>query len=302
MSSRQLRKLRKQQELLAEQNAAPKPDDESQDDEPIRPQPRTTAFSGFAALAQIDDGDDAGDQEDDEPQDETPAEPPVTIEKANPKSKKSKKKKKGKKTHSAQAAEAQPQGDDGPDEIDRVLAELDKSLSTAAIVDEDHPREPGEFDKLFSINFHHLRVMNEVRGTFGRGIIATALAEDQPEQPAPRRPQDGPPRHASLESFLRAEPSVTGRKIPEVLIRRNPFVQWKDTWPQALASGLTMRYLGEPGAIHSEFKFEHDLAYMQMEAMFFSCVQTHDIGSMIWFLKRNRKSPSATSLRWCFEH
>ncbi len=58
MASRQLRKLRKQQELLSLQNE-PADKSEESEDEPVVAKPRGNMFLGFAALGDDGDGDGA---------------------------------------------------------------------------------------------------------------------------------------------------------------------------------------------------------------------------------------------------
>lgn len=287
MSSRQLKKLRKQQELANLQKAAASDDEEASDLEPEPVKPRASGFSAFAALG---DGNDE-DNDDDEPQEpetianESPKPAPEAVTPAK-KSKKSKKKKKAKKIEEeAPAVTGSKAQDEGLDEIDRALKELNMSPAPDAAKEGNSQTTPysHELAKLLSINTHHLKVLNEMRALFGRETIEAARAEDEAEAQQNRR-QRQVPQNVDLETFLKGRP---GQKMSEVLIRRNPFIQGKDTWPRASAGGLSMEALVSESSNFVEYKFSHDKTYDELEAKFFAYVQLHDPMQIVYFLHRN---------------
>lgn len=277
MSSRQLRKLRKQQELG-------QPADVSEDDEPIIRHPRANVFSGFASLADDGGDDDDADDDDDAEQQRTatkPADEPINVP-----SKKSKKKSKRKKK--ARKADPEPPADDAPenngmDEIDRALEQLRVAKPTSMDTPDSGPtdRYEAELAKLLSINTVHLKVVNEMRNLFGRDAIAASSADSDPQAGQDLRAlrREG----QTLEQYLKGRPD---QKISEVLLRRNPFVEGKSYWPKAPAGGLTMKQVEtlDDSDSSTEFAFAHDKGYDGLEAVFFQCVQTHDPMMLVHFL------------------
>ncbi|OTA87078.1 hypothetical protein M434DRAFT_399639 [Hypoxylon sp. CO27-5] len=293
MSSRQLRRLQKQKELQELQAQNPADDDESSgDDRPVQ-KPRTSLFSGFAALEDQDDQDDDADRDEKEEESvEVSTQPVVEPERTGtPKSSSKKSKKKKKKAKKPEATTINPEAvpQSGPDEIDELLRELDLSKqSVQEIHDERSLAKP--YDRvceLLSINTYHLKVINEMRNLFGREAIAAAQSEEGQEQTRSRRHRQALPEHVDLETYLKAQP---GKSLPEVTLRRNPFLAGKETWPRASTEGLTMEQVkdkeGEladkPGTI--EFRFVHDVKYNMLEMQFFELVQLYDPMRIVHFL------------------
>ncbi|OTB03496.1 hypothetical protein M426DRAFT_321645 [Hypoxylon sp. CI-4A] len=294
MSSRQLRKLQKQRELqeLQEQNAAN--DDESSDDNNDRPaqKPKPSLFSGFAALGDRDDQDSDADEEKEDEVVKAPVKPvtkPDQIETPKSSSKKSKKKKKKQNKQEIIHEKTKSVSKNGPDEIDQALRELNLSKEAGQEIRDDGPdiKHYERICELLSTNTYHLRVLNEMRNLFGREAIEMAESEEAQEQARSRRQRQGLPQHVDLETFLKGLP---GKPLPEVTLRRNPFLSGKDTWPRAPTEGLTMEQLKEEGGgIDSksginEFRFVHDDKYNNLEAMFFSLVQMYDPMRIVHFL------------------
>ncbi|KAI1210739.1 DUF654-domain-containing protein [Annulohypoxylon truncatum] len=295
MSSRQLRKLQKQKELqeLEAQNAAQ--DDESSEDNQPAQKPRASLFSGLAALEGHDEDDDDVDL--DEKDDESTKTPVIAVaepDKTNtntPKSasKKSKKKKKKAKKQDASPSKPETASHNGPDEIDQALKELDLSKKPGQETRDDAFTKPYErICELLSINTYHLRVINEMRNLFGREAIAAAQTEEEQDQTRSRRQRHALPREVDLETFLRGTP---GKSLPEVTLRRNPFLAGKESWPRAPTEGLTMEQLKEeeegslvcmPGII--EFRFAHDEKYNSLERAFFELVQMYQPSQLVQFL------------------
>jgi hypothetical protein len=297
MSSRQLRKLRQQKELLALQKENTERDVESGTDEDEHPlpvsRPSKPKFSGFAALIGDDDQDEDEDEGDEDAEEN---EPPKThshaVEEATPvkKNKKSKKKKKkGKKVEASSQDEPSPAADKDLDEIDRAIQELNIAREQSSVkitTGADIASEAAErVSQLLRINFQHLKVLNEMRRLFGKEAMETAEHEEDTQTNAThgRRQRQPVQQQVDLETFLRGQP---GKGIPEVVRRRNPFIEGKSSWPRATAGGLTMTPIGDAKADVVEFAFSHDKAYGQLEAQFFFLVGMHDPTKLIFFLQQ----------------
>ncbi len=155
------------------------------------------------------------------------------------------KKKKGKKAQAAGRPLRQP---DGPDEIDLALVEVANGLAAASIADSrTAAKHAEELLRLLGINPHHLKVANEMRSVFGRETIEAAEAEDRSERSASRRQQQQQREHVDLEGFLRGDAAGSARKVPDVLAKRNPFMQWKNTWPPGTSGRPLDAVLLPPG-------------------------------------------------------
>ncbi|KAK3320668.1 transcriptional repressor TCF25-domain-containing protein [Cercophora scortea] len=300
MASRQLRKLRKQQELLSMQDEAPSVTDESED-EPIHTKPRVNAFSGFAALGMDDNDDDDGNDNDDDDEkkaDENSLPKEASADHDDEKEdeeeeapvKKTKKPRKKKKK--AKKAEAPPKDEhDSLDEIDRVLEELKLANPRGS----GKPNAPsaattstGQLSELLQINFQHLKAMNEMRKLFGRAM-ETAQSEDQGN-----RPQTAGQHGVDLETFLNTHPAdgpirpgQAKKTMFETVLRTNPFIEGKKTWPRDSAHGLKMVCLSKGDDGTAEFAFAHDKIYEDLEMSFFGLVQMYDPMQLVYFLHRH---------------
>ncbi|KAK4133169.1 DUF654-domain-containing protein [Trichocladium antarcticum] len=294
MASRQLRKLRKQQELLDLENEDVEKSEES-DDGHVVAKPRGNMFSGFAALGDMGDGADEDDDEaqksdDDEPIQATTQQEPAGGQRELPKKNKKpkKKKKKGKQT----GLPAPAKDERGSiDDIDRVLEELKleaqkQSGSSAGPPAADKPTN--ELSGLLRINFQHLKAVNEMRRLFGKAMEA-AEVEERPQEPRQR----GLPQNIDLETFLSASavhPTQHGRKQPrgmfDTILRTNPFIEGKKTWPRGSAQGLKMVRIAESPQGEVEFAFAHDQTYDGLEGSFFGLVQMYDPMQIVYFLHR----------------
>ncbi|KAI8242645.1 Ribosome quality control complex subunit 1 [Colletotrichum sp. SAR 10_96] len=279
MSSRQLRKLQKQRELeqLQETKAA---EDSSEDDEP-EPAPIKPRQSLFAALGGGDDDDDDEVEKTDDTKEETKAEPEPEPVPQPAKKKNKKKKKKAKK----QAAQSKDESEDEKDnEIDRALEELSAARKDESNAAANLAQRSRDVDELLQINTQYLRAINEMRALFGKEAIQTAQEEERAELEAARRAQRHTNQGVDLETALRGDPR---KKLPEISLRRNVFIQGKETWPRATAVGLVMKEIkkGTDGLV--EFAFVHEQAYDNVQIMFFSCVQLGDPMQLVQLLMRH---------------
>jgi hypothetical protein len=290
MSSRQLRKLQKQRELEAAQTPEENSEEELSEPE-LRPKPKVSLF---AALGGEDEDEDEDEDKDDDQGVKLTPETPSREEEAEDSpqlssSKKSKKKKK-KKAKQAKVETPEPVEDDGQDEIDKALKEL--NLAPRRGPDEGQESTTSysrRLDQLLGINTHHLKAINEMRQLFGRDIIESATAEEQEEAANARRARGT--QNVDLEGFIRSF-SAQGRKLPEVSLRRNPFIQGKDHWPLATTGGLTLKAIGmaegEEGA--TEYAYVHEKDYDAVQALFFSLVQVGDPMRMVYLMREARES------------
>ncbi|KAL2135901.1 hypothetical protein VTI74DRAFT_6284 [Chaetomium olivicolor] len=289
MASRQLRKLRKQQELLNLQNGAAERSDES-DVEPVVAKPRGNMFSGFAALGDEGDGadeDDEGQNSEDEAPSQQPQQPQQEPQgELVKRSKKSKKKRKAKKTESPAPVQDK---DESVDEIDRVLEELKLEAEKArpATTQPAAGKSANELNGLLRINFQHLKAMNEMRRLFGKAMDVAEV-----EERAENSRQRTLPQNMDLETFLSARAAHPGqgpkgnKNMFDTILRTNPWIDGKKTWPRGTAQGLKMIRVTEGSQEEVEFAFAHDKAYDSLEASFFGLVQMYDPMQIVYFLHR----------------
>ncbi|EAA27066.1 hypothetical protein GE21DRAFT_2889 [Neurospora crassa] len=288
MATRQMRKLQKQQELLRLKNEAEREDEESED-EPIVTKPKPNAFAGFAAFGGGDDGDDDQDTEEETKEAEDVPEPVAPAKKSK---KSKKKKKKGKKTESPAPEKEE---EDDLDEIDRVLEELklkDNKNPVSDIATSNTANSTSQINELLRVNFQHLKAINEMRKLFGSAIEA-ARAEQAAEANSRQQQRGAARQNVDLETFLSVPPAVQQqlgkRSMFETVLRTNPFIEGKKTWPRDSTRGLKMvrvteSFNGEPGV--AEFAFAHDKTYDALEGNFYGLVQMYDPMQLVYFLSR----------------
>lgn len=289
MSSRQLKKLHKQQELLRLQGLA-HDEDGSSEEEVVPQKPKASAFAGFAALGDDDNEDEDPDNEDEEEiERQIEAKPAESTPAPAKKSKKSKKKKKAKKAtaETAEAPGATPD-DNALDEIDAALKELNMKPASQTV---DGQMPPSSYDerlaRLLRISFDHLKVINELRAMFGQETIDSVRTQEETQaRDDRRRSRRGGPRRipADIETYLKGRP---GEKIPEVILRKNPFVQGKEYWPKAAAGGLKMEAVTDERVEPTEYRFSHDKAYQMLEMQFFGLVDMMDPMRIVHFVHAN---------------
>lgn len=286
MSTRQLKKLHKQQELARIQNLALEEDDSSE--EAISPpKPRASAFAGFAALQSEDDDNNEQESDNDQTIQEPEAQPEPAAPAASKKSKKSKKKKKGK-----QAAASSPPNhatqkpkSDGLDEIDQALRELNLKPAPQKAVDQDTVASYNtKLAHLLSIRFQHLKIANELRAMFGQDTIDSVRRQDEAQaRDDRRRNRAGRNQNqgVDLETFLKGRP---GEKISDVVLRNNPFIQGAENWPRATAGGLKMDTVTDARVDPTEFTFSHDPQYQAQEMEFAHLVDVMDPMRIVQFV------------------
>ncbi|KAL1864837.1 hypothetical protein VTK73DRAFT_5617 [Phialemonium thermophilum] len=309
MSARQLRKLRKQQELQSFQTETSNAGHNSdQDEEEIRPKTRTNVFSAFSALADAEGAGDVESENSEQHDDSNAAKhadlqtEPVGAEGLSEatqvrtkKNKRPKKKKKGKPAKDSPLKESpEKRAGEKTDEMDE-MDEIDRAIRELRL---EHPRLSGaagepatalaeasqRLSELFRINFVHLKVINEMRRLFGKEAIETAEAEDSGTNSVHSRRLRQMPRDVDLETFLKGTP---GQTISGVLLRRNPFIDGRSHWPRGSPGGLTMSVVGDGQSEEVEFAFVHDKDYEAQEVNFFALVQMYDPLRLVHFLRQN---------------
>ncbi|KAL2116449.1 hypothetical protein VTJ04DRAFT_8617 [Mycothermus thermophilus] len=290
MASRQLRKLRQQQELLGLQKDAGNASEESED-EPIVARPRGTMFSGFAALGDTGDNDDE-DEDEQQQKSDVDDEPAPEVQTAAKKSKKKPKKKKKKaKQSTTPAPEPTAEERKSLDEIDQALEELRLQSQTQgkSATSSSASSETPNLNNLLRINLQHLKAMNEMRRVFGKAMDV-AETEERTEQTRQRRRL---PEQVDLETYLSARAANLGQGPPasktmfDTILRTNPFIEGKKTWPRGTALGLKMvRVTQGQQQDEVEFAFAHDQNYAELEADFFGLVMMYDPMQIVHFLYR----------------
>lgn len=297
MSSRQLRKLQKQRELEEAQNT-PKlgQEEEEEDDEGVVDTKASSAkprVSLFAALGGEDNDVDEEDQDDveDAP---TPAAQDYQQQPVSSETSKSKKKKKKKKAKAKATSEAAPKPADDEDEIDRAIKELKLTSPRKAgknAADSLAAVEEFKMNELLKINTHHLRAINEMRQLFGREVMESAQTEEEQAQAQAhgRRARTAGEQQVDLETFLRGRPGE--RKLPELSLRRNIFIQGREHWPLTTSGGLRMeREKPRPDTMNNEYVFVHNEDYDQVQTSFYALVMAGTPMEMIHLLFEHRKS------------
>lgn len=292
MSSRQLRKLQKQREAEQAKIQAQK-DDEDAESEPELAPPTKSKASLFANLATLEDEDEEEDEPDEKKEatvaddDESDHDPAPTSMAKKPKKSKKKKKKVAKGNEVSLEKEASA---DDVDDIDAALRELNikqnpgggPSKETTVKVDPEYQR----ICALLGINSQHLKVANEMRNLFGKDV--TDIHEDEPG-PARRggRRQRVQQQNVDLETALKGN-HPKGKGLPELTLRRNPFIQGKDDWPRSSTGGLTMEMVDNKATDGTiEFKYVYDQSYVAVQRKFRQAVEMGDPQNMIYLLKQN---------------
>jgi hypothetical protein len=268
MSSRALRRLQKQRaEQIAQEHAA----EEHSDGEA---QPVRFKQSAFALLNETGDDENADRVEAGDPVEEDTAIPIASQEPAEaelPQGKPSKKKKKKRKSKAAGADATQ---DAEEDDIDALLASVAQSQSSKSGVDTSagqNGSNDDQLERLLAVDTQHLHAINEMRRLFGREAI-----DDRP-----RQPQQAPRRHGQRVQ-------QEGRGFPAVSLKRNIFVQGKESWPRATTGGLGMEVVNKDVRSGvTEYRFVHSTAYQDTQRQYEIAVASMDPQRLVVLLQHN---------------
>lgn len=288
MSSRQLRKIRQQQERLKAADPANSEVQELEsEDAEYKPvvKPRLSIFAALGGNNDDIEQESENDEVDGEKLEETMAD---LEPKPNASSKKKKKKrKKAKKNQAAAAAgernEVWEAKEESEDEIDRALKELN-------ITPQEGGKEQRAMDpnRILYINPHNLRDIHELRQLFGRDTIDVVEQEEQEQERAERRGMGRRRRRmGDMETFLKGDPK---KPLPEITLRKNIFIQGKTSWPRDTSRGLSMKEVGkaEDGS-WVEYTYHHDTHYDSDQVLFFGTVGLGDPMRLVHLLKTRRK-------------
>lgn len=297
MSSRQLRKLQQQRELEQARSQAQQEEieeeEEEEDEEPfLAPTSNPSLFANLAALEDEEEDSDPEVEEKQAVEKETSIPVPTTSAKKPKKSKKNKKKKAAKaKDESA----SKPEAADDFDDIDAALKELSlKQSSGGAKTNEPVIKIDPEYQRvcaLLGINSQHLKVGNEMRNLFGKGITDVVGGDEPQGGRGGRRRQQN--EQLDLEAALKGR-HLKGKGLAELTLRRNAFIQGKDDWPKSTTGGLSMAIVNDDTAEDGtmEFKYLYDNEYTAAQLQFRQAVEMGDPQQMIGLLQRHRKCSS----------
>lgn len=289
MSSRALRKMQKQKEML-QQLDTPE-ENESEEEEASKPQP-LNAFDMLVSTGQTDD-DEAGSSDHDDTHAETPENNPTSSPPTSTKKNKArKKKKKGKVTKAEPKAKKLADNKGDLDEIDLAL----KSSNTepkdgsneqlSGITEETYP----EVCRLLGVDTKQLNALNEMKRLFGN-VVLEGDSEGSVTPGHGRRRGRGP-QQLDLGGALagRNSPASNGQGLAGLALRRNVFMAGKEEWPKATGGGLGMEIVKiRPNGV-TEYRFVHNSFYQDVQSQFVSCVDSMEPQRLIRMLRHNRKT------------
>ncbi|POS87057.1 hypothetical protein EPUL_001778 [Erysiphe pulchra] len=295
MSTRQLRKLQKQRELeIAALGVKEHTEVEDESDDP--PSPLISKRGLFASLIALEDIEDEGnisqEHEDEiEPIDTYARHTSETkIRKSKSKSK-SKSKKSKNKNRQTKDLEIKTKEGLGGDEIEKALRQLGIKNQDKKKSQESMTKNSDDFLKkicaLLCVNGKDLKVANEMRKLFGKTAVEDKTGpRDIAEQETIQRQQnlDEP---VELEIVLKAN-NPPGKGIPEVILRRNFFIQGKNDWPKGTLGGLSMEVVKceKPDGI-VEFRYVHNQSYQKVQNYFQRGVEIGDPQFLVNLLVKN---------------
>ncbi|KAI9864576.1 MAG: hypothetical protein M1813_003065 [Trichoglossum hirsutum] len=271
MSSRALRKAQRQ--IKAESGHRPEQDADSEAEAGEHDAIATQNL--FAMLGVEDEEEEAQDEPEDEPADEQTTGNTDLTKHPIPKPK-NKRKRKGKSKATASTGEYL-------DEIDMALHSLALRNATTTGSPGQGPtelvRDSEHLYKLISIDTQNLNAANEMRRLFGRASLDTDGGNNRAIAGGGRGRGRGD-GHAGAAAGQQARRAGFG-------LRKNVFIQGKDTWPQATAGGLGMEIVEKREDGTAEYKFVHNVAYRDVQRQFFMCVESLDPERMIQLLAHN---------------
>lgn len=300
MSSRALRKLQKQQELLK------RPEDVLDDDESeVAETPKPQALNAFDMLIEADDTDDVE------------AETPLSTESNDPNvmeaakqsnngpsastgAKKNKaRKKKKQKTKNGKDKQSEVVSSKTElaakaiqlDEIDLAIKSLPAKSRNGSYAYSNAQVNDGETEVslLLGIDSRQLNVMNEMKRLFGK-VVLEEDGEGSGIQGPGRRRGRGPQQH-DLGTALagRNSPVSRGQGLAGLALRRNVFMIGKEEWPKATSGGLGMEVDGKLINGITRYRFVHNSVYQDVQSQFEECVDSMQPRRLIALLQFNRE-------------
>ena len=300
MSSRALRKLQKQQELLK------RPEDVVNDDESeVEETPKPQALNAFDMLIEADDTDDveaetslstesndpnvmeAAKQSNNEPSASTGAKKNKARKKKKQKTKGGKDKQSevvnGKTKLAAKAVQL--------DEIDLAIKSLPTKSRNGSYAYSNAQVNDGEAEVslLLGIDSRQLNVMNEMKRLFGKVVLEEDGEGSGIQGPGRRRGRG--PQHHDLGTALagRNSPVSRGQGLAGLALRRNVFMIGKEEWPKATSGGLGMEVDGKLINGITRYRFVHNPVYQDVQSQFEECVDSMQPRRLIALLQFNRE-------------
>ena len=165
------------------------------------------------------------------------------------------------------------------DDLDALLQSLSTSQNSQPDKSEATTNQYAmQLQELLSVESRHLHTSNEIRKLFGSSAIKEELGEENARQPARRRAHNA------------GRYSAGSQTLSSVSLKRNIFVQGKDSWPRATSGGLGME-VEEMGADDTIlYRFVHSRGYQDVQMQFLMCVESMDPERLLQLLHFNRSS------------
>lgn len=300
MSSRALRRLKKEQEQQKEVEHGEKTDDSSES-EPRK----SNAINVFDMLTDANDEDLDSKIAPSEPDDDNDIDKTKSNE-VNPLSSKAKGKKKKKPRNKNKFKNQPGKNEQSPipaqpnrnsnqlDEIDLAL----RSLSTKAqdgsyaISNVKTNEEELQMWQLLSVDSKQLNALNEMKRLFGNVVMEGD--SDGAVTPGHGRRRARWPQQLDLGGALagRNSPASKGQGLAGLALRRNVFMMGKEEWPKATSGGLGMEVVEKLNIGTIQYRFVHNTAYQDVQGQFEACVASMEPQRMIQMLQFNRKASS----------
>ena len=308
MSSRALRKLRREQEEQNRLAALDKPDEETESEEdataPSRPSNTFDMLNGDEGEGDIvKSGVDTSSDSETEPI-VSQLDPKAEHKSAASKPKRPKKRK-NKRKNKIVGQIASKLRNDGNTDSATELDEIDLALKSLATDRQNDPTKPtgllidesnAQLYRLLAVESKHLNALNEMKRLFGNVVMES----EEGGAAVPRRRGRGP-QQVDLGGALdaRNSPISRGQGLKGLAIKRNPLIVGKEEWPQATSGGLGMELVEkmEDGTV--EYRFVHNKIYQDVQEQFESCVESMDPHRMIAMLQYNRGSTPVATVSTC---
>jgi hypothetical protein len=290
MSSRALRKLRKQRQqganatLLVEEQEAQHSDQELVETVSSKP----NAFELLNVTGEDGDESDKAEMASAVPENLSFAKKP-----AGPKKKK---KKKAAKLTGPSQTKADSSEDVKLDEIDRALKAL-SATQVSEITDDSPSRETCSLpsngflktaEELLAIEPKFLNAINEMRKLFGDAVLESF---DQNQSGGMGRRRERRRETVDLGRALTGQysPASGGRSLAGLTLRKNVLMQGKDEWPRAPSGGLGMEVSEKLPSNSTIYRIIYNSAYQDVQRQFNICVESMQPQRLIQLLQYNRK-------------
>ncbi|KAH8697154.1 Nulp1-pending protein [Talaromyces proteolyticus] len=289
MSSRALRKLQKQSELV---NQEEQDSSSGEETEAVVPKPKANAFDLLNAFDE-DENEEASD-----PEIEAGSEPtPADISPANStEASKKKRKKKKKKKNTPQKSSSKPDTHDNEelDDIDRALKELSTKNDTITTPNKPSARDaptpsqrfPKSPEEVLTIDPKSLNAINEMRKLFGN-VVLESFVNDETSSSGRRRERQRETIDLGRALSGRYSPASRGQSLAGVTLRKNVLMQGKDEWPRATSGGLGMELSQKLPNDNTLYKLLHNQLYENVQMQFDMCVESMDPQRLIHLLQYN---------------